>query len=181
MACRSRLGTFKVILQEAKNKTWVTGARRGPCGVESYLHLVRQAGDPERSPRPDCGVTDRSPHRTLNRRPLAEIREVILGGLLDGMPRTFNRLGVEAFDLTADVLFTTKVNDALWELVAEGRLEHTLEVPILFRLARERKIPPLHRETLGRLESEVGIPRSGGDAQPQEEGEWRALDGRVLG
>lgn len=115
------------------DQVWVTGlsVRRDDRAI--YTHLIRSPSDPERSPRPKGGHKDRAPHRTLAKRPAAEIEELLLSGLEDGEPRTFNRLGVEIFDLTADVLFTTPGNTILWQLVAQGKIEHTLEAPILFR------------------------------------------------
>lgn len=114
-------------------QVWITGLSVGRDDRAVYTHLIRSPSDPERSPRPKGGRNDRSPHLTLAKKPAAEIEELLLSGLEDGEPRTFNRLGVEIFDLTADVLFTTPVNTILWQLVAQGRIEHTLEAPILFR------------------------------------------------
>lgn len=68
--------------------------------------------------------------------PVPKLEALLLEGLGDGRPRTFNRLGVELFDLTADVLFTTPVNTALWRLVERGLIEHTMEAPVLFRRPR---------------------------------------------
>jgi len=116
--------------------TWVFGAVADREGLAAYTHLVRAPGDPQRTPRPKGGHQDRAPHRTLAKRPAAELEELLLEGLADGEPRTFNRLGVEIFDLTADVLFTTPVNAALWRLVDRGEIEHTLEAPVLFRRRR---------------------------------------------
>lgn len=112
---------------------WITGLSVSHDDRAIYTHLIRSPSDPHRTPRPEGGHKDRAPHRTLAKRPGAEIEELLLSGLEDGEPRTFNRLGVEIFDLTADVLFTTPVNTILWQLVAQGRIEHTLEAPILFR------------------------------------------------
>jgi hypothetical protein len=73
------------------------------------------------------------PHRTLNRQSLEAIRSEILRHLSDGEPRTFNRLTVELWDITADIAFDTVADEALWSLVGEY-IEHTVKVPILFRL-----------------------------------------------
>lgn len=120
--------------------TWVTGTYARRSGAACYVHLIRAPDDPERRPRPAGGLAERAPHRRLAKTPAAQWEPVLLAALEDGVPRTFNRLGVELFDLTADVLCTTPVDTALWSLVAQGLLEHTLRAPILFRL---RKGAPL--------------------------------------
>lgn len=107
-------------------------------GVAAYLHLIRARNDRERSPRPQGGYADRSPHRTLAKTCATEWRDVILAHMHDGVARTFNRLGVELLDKTADVLFQSPVDDALWSLVSDGLIEHTLAAPILFRLRRPK-------------------------------------------
>jgi hypothetical protein len=103
-------------------------------GMAAYVHLIRAVDDPERSPRPVGGYADRSPHLTLAKTCAAEWRVAILRHLSDGKARTFNCLGVELLDKTADVLFGSPVDKALWSLVADGLVEHTLVAPIRFRL-----------------------------------------------
>ena len=49
-------------------------------GIAAYVHLIRAKGDPERAPR-QAGGGDRAPHRTLAKRPNAELAEIIVGGL----------------------------------------------------------------------------------------------------
>lgn len=65
-------------------------------------------------------------------------RERIQKHLADGEPRTFNRICVELGDVTADVAFEKAPDHALWELVAQGAVEHTMTAPILFRRTRRR-------------------------------------------
>ena len=127
---------------------FVTGRKVDRRGAATYVHLIRAPNDPERSPRPKGGVRDRAPHRTLSKQPAQFWEPEILGALADGIPRTFNRIGVERFDLTADVLFTTSVNKALWSLVEQGVLEHTLVAPILFRIRKGSPAPPKVPEQL---------------------------------
>jgi hypothetical protein len=82
------------------------------------------------------GRKDRAPHRTLAMSTTVEgWRARLLAHLADRQPRTFNRLGVELLDQTADMLYRSVVDRALWSLVDDQLLEHTLEVPIFFRLA----------------------------------------------
>jgi hypothetical protein len=117
-------------------REYVRGVRVDRTGVARYLHLIRDPDDPERSPRPVGGRPDRAPHRTLSARPVATCCEDILRLLSDGRARTFNAIGVELLDLTADTLFGSPYNKALWELVERQELEHTLDIPILFRAPR---------------------------------------------
>ena len=106
--------------------------------IAVYLHLIRGQGDPERSPRPIGGRLDRAPHRTLEEVPVEKCRDDIMGLLADGRPRTFNAIGVELLDHTADTLFRSPYDQALWQLVEREAIEHTLDVPILFRIPGPR-------------------------------------------
>ena len=55
--------------------------------------------------------------------------------LLRGGPRTLNALTVEAADATADVAGPNAAA-ALWALKSAGVVEHTVDVPVLWRLVR---------------------------------------------
>lgn len=106
-------------------------------GTMSFVHLIRGPDDPERTPRPKGGRKDRAPHLTMRRKGPAAIDEwtkAIRAKLADGTPRTFNALCVEIGDVTADVVFGEAPDIALWALVCEGELEHTIDAPVLFRL-----------------------------------------------
>jgi len=109
----------------------------GKDGVAQYLHLVWGEGDPERKPRPKGGQKDRTPHHTFNKMSDEDLQTAIVEHLRDDIPRTFNRICVELWDKNASILFKTKADQALWDLVEEGILEHTFEVPVLFRLREE--------------------------------------------
>lgn len=120
---------------------WVTGAAVSRQGMDSFLHVIRAPGDPERGKRARSlgGEGNNLEHlprhwSQVRKIPVASAREHILGLLADGKARTFNAIGVELYDKTADVLFGFSVDDALWSLVADELLEHTLDVPIRFRL-----------------------------------------------
>lgn len=92
---------------ESNPVEWVTGVGTADrSGIAAYVHLIRAADDPERKPRPKGGQADKAPHI------------------------------IERWDKTADVMFTSVVNDALWALVDDGVIEHTMEAPILFRKTR---------------------------------------------
>jgi hypothetical protein len=107
--------------------------------MAQYLHLIRGPDDPERSPRPPGGLSDRSPHLSLAKTKREDWRRVILEHLSDGIPRRLNRIGVELLDHTADILFGSQVDEALWSLVADRLVEHTLQAPISFRIRRRTR------------------------------------------
>lgn len=118
----------------AAPREFVRGVAVDHSDIAGYLHLIRGQGDPERSPRPIGGRLDRAPHRTLEEVPVEKCRDDIMGLLADGRPRTFNAIGVELLDHTADTLFRSPYDQALWQLVEREAIEHTLDVPILFRI-----------------------------------------------
>jgi hypothetical protein len=119
--------------EPAPEPVFVRGVRVDRSGAAQYTHLIRAAGDPERSPRPFGGREDRSPHLTLATVEVTICREQILSLLSDGRARTFNAIGVELLDHTADTLLGSPYDVALWQLVDEDQLEHTLDAPVLFR------------------------------------------------
>ncbi len=118
----------------AAPRDFVRGASVDRTGMARYLHIIRAAGDPERTPRPKGGRQDRAPHRTLAAASPVACEAEILELLADGEARTFNRIGVELLDHTADTLMGSPYDTALWTLVARDELEHTLDAPVLFRL-----------------------------------------------
>lgn len=106
--------------------------RSGPA---QYTVLVWAPEDPERSPRPKGGRKDKAPHRTAEATPVDVWREKLVALMADGTPRTFNRMCVELLDQEASIHHGSPVQDALWALVEEGRLAHTMRIPIYFRLS----------------------------------------------
>ncbi len=103
---------------------------------EGYTHIIRSIEDPERSLRPKGGREDRAPHLTMKRQPRRELERQMLKHLSDGRARTLNRLAVELWDQNACTVFSTQVNDILWDLVERGEIEHTMHAPIRFRKVR---------------------------------------------
>jgi hypothetical protein len=114
-------------------RVFVRGVPVDRTGPARYVHLIRDLNDPERTERPIGGRVDRSPHLTLADIAVTTCREEILGLLADGRERTFNAIGVELLDHTADTLLGSPYDDALWQLVKAEQLEHTMEAPVLFR------------------------------------------------
>lgn len=110
-------------------------------GLASYMHLIRAPGDPERRSRKArqdaMGKAQAATHwRTLAKAPVAQWRAAIAELLSNGTPRTFNSISVALCDMTADVA-PDNADTALWALVADRVLEHTLETPIYFRTRKE--------------------------------------------
>lgn len=101
-------------------------------GMAKYVHLIRAEDDPERAPR-DGSDRVAAWRRKLMKQPVEELTAEIGKHLADGAPRTFNRIAVEMLDKTADTVFETPFDDALWLLVARGAVEHTLLAPVRFR------------------------------------------------
>ena len=125
----------------------MTAWRTGPLereGMETYLHMVRATDDPERSPRAKMGTKGSDPTREYAKRLRKDTprhwAERIAEHIADGKARTYNRICVEMLDKTADVLHDTPFDDAIWLLVEEKRVEHTCEIPILFRLVKRAEV-----------------------------------------
>ncbi len=115
--------------------TWIRSAV-DRSGLAAFVHLIRHPDDPRRSPRPPGGHDERAPHRVLDAMQPEKLERQILDLLADGVPRTFNRMAVELWDVTADVVFETAADRALWRLIGPV-LEHSLEAPVFFRVRPE--------------------------------------------
>jgi hypothetical protein len=118
-----------------EKKTWVTGQLPDRSGIYAYTALIRADDDPERKPRPVGGQADKTPHHTIAKRLIPDIKDEIMAHMADGVWRTMNRIGVELWDKTADILFQTNAERAIWQLVEEGKLAFTMQAPVLFRVA----------------------------------------------
>lgn len=104
---------------------------------ETFLHIVRASGDPERRSREErqaiYGEGSSTQWKTLRKQTPEQWAERIAGHLADGVPRTFNRIMVELADCTADVVFGDAPDRGLWLLVRQSRVMMTVRVPIYFR------------------------------------------------
>ena len=113
-----------------------------PRPAAPYAHIIRGADDPDRIDRArSLGGTTRGDAKVaslaqLRKRGVAELGAEILQLLDDGRVRTFNRIAVELWDKTADLVFHEAPDHALWALVSSGDIEHTISAPILFRRKR---------------------------------------------
>jgi hypothetical protein len=107
---------------------------------EVYVHLIRGPADPvasadrRRAAGEDQAAGDPTGWKKARAMPVEEWCTLLLRGLADGQPRTFNALLVETVDRTADVAGPGNAELALWSLAVEGAIEHTARAPILWRL-----------------------------------------------
>jgi hypothetical protein len=125
---------------------WDTGYPVPSERRKGYVHLMRSKHDPEmKQQRGMEAGYDPVGWKKLSKVPVTEHEKKILKLLQDGEPRTFNRISVEIYDRTADIVFQKGVDDALWNLVERGQVEHDLTAPILFRATKptrgRRKAP----------------------------------------
>jgi len=114
----------------AKRK-WYTGrfwpdkeVSIGEWGPAGFMIAARGVADPQRSERGTYGTLD---WRKTMARPVSFWRPRFLNALEDGEPRTFNRLLVEIANVTGDMGGTTSAEWALWGLVEEGLVAHTIK------------------------------------------------------
>jgi len=129
----------KIPTEYVGEAVWTSGPvdRSGPA---AYVHLVRSPDDPQRisrAARKDLGKGPVSWCGDMKASAKPEWLERIPELLGDGKPRTFNAIVLEVSGgvYTADAAFGKAPDNALWELVTAGRVEHTLVAPVLFRLA----------------------------------------------
>lgn len=108
-----------------------------PDPMAKYIIMVRGPEDPERTPRHLRNPESPNWYRHLKSTPIKVWRERLLRQLADGEARTFNRLGVELIDKTADTLHGSVVEEALWSLCLDGLVEFTPRSPVYFRLRRD--------------------------------------------
>lgn len=127
-------------------ETWMTGPTADRRGLAKFTHVARAHDDPERTDirlLPE-ELRDRTAtwRRGLAKRDPVEFRAPIHALLADGAARTFNAIGVLLLDKTADNLMDLPPDVALWTLVADGLVEHTVAGPILFRLTEAGRAAP---------------------------------------
>jgi hypothetical protein len=104
------------------------------------MTVIRGPDDPERRPREARPDSDRALNAVLKLNQIKklsvdELKPIIRDALDDGEPRTFNRICVELWDRTADLLFGERPEEALWQLAEAGEVAFTREAPVYFRKA----------------------------------------------
>lgn len=125
-----------------KTVEWFTKCRPVVTETNKYTIMIRHPNDPERRPRPVGGQEDKTPHLTFRRMTEAQVARALLRHLADGVPRTLNRIGVELWDKTGDIVGGTIVEDVLWTLCEDGSVAFTMKAPILFKcnVKNKRKV-----------------------------------------
>lgn len=117
---------------------WVSGEHVDRSGIAKYIHLIMSSEDPEQLGRHERGRKSLNWLTDFHPGTYDKWRAAILKLLSDGQPRTFNRIVLELTGRlhAGEVAFGKAPDDALWDLVKEGEVSHTMEVPILFRKVR---------------------------------------------
>lgn len=117
--------------------------------IGGYTWMIRAADDPDPESRESAkarrlaeepGLEPASAiMRSRKRLDVAAAVESVVALLADGRSRTMNRIGIELWQQTADV-----VDERVWQGVVEaveaGRLEHSCEAPILVRAYRPEPV-----------------------------------------
>jgi hypothetical protein len=113
---------------------WLTGSSEARV-VDPTLHHRPHPGDPKRGPRRKPRVTSSSSRD--------KIHTEVMQAFDDKKARTFNALSLELTGKGASKTADTPLDDALWELVAAGYLEHTsrADPAVLFRLRTPESLP----------------------------------------
>jgi hypothetical protein len=137
----------RLIDLEARSDYWHSGPYDGwDPGAEKqirngFTHMMWAPDDPERSSRESrlaklghLEATTKVMRDRKLRTPAQGLAEV-LALLADGRPRTLNRIGLELWDQTADIV-DRKIWHAMVDAVIAGQLEHSMLAPILIRLRR---------------------------------------------
>lgn len=108
-------------------------------GMAVFVHLIRAPGDPDESIKRGRknGHDPVGWKKTRKVNDVEQWMELMLVHMHDGKRRTFNKLMVELTGRTADFWFETEADKALWRLVEEGLLHHTMKAPIFFWATRK--------------------------------------------
>jgi hypothetical protein len=113
---------------KCRHPEWRTG-HFDRNGIHRFIHLIRGPLDPVAT-RAKGGPLGWREILKLN---FLELRDPILELLADGRARTFNEITVTLWDRTGDVAFDNPPDRALWSLIDDEQVEHTIEAPIYFR------------------------------------------------
>ena len=129
--------------RQVVDEVWSTGQVPDRSGMAAYIILIRSPEDPPeeqfrtRGRGQDGGGADGTYRSAgIRKGDRTQARELLLGLLGEHGPCTFNTLSLYGWGRAADAVggVGTAVEEALWDLVAEGTVEHTMASPIRFRL-----------------------------------------------
>ena len=118
--------------------TFYTGWAPKHYRAAGYATAVRDPLSGQESPdraakRARWGV---APHLAIKRLDKATLGAAMLEDLPSIEPATLHKIGLVSFGLAGNVVHGTKVEEALWDLVDAGQVEHTLST--MMGLAKER-------------------------------------------
>lgn len=117
---------------------WVTKDLPDLSGMQQYTVCIRSYIDPERMPRELMKRDTQAKWlKELMKQPVEAMEVAVMAHMADGQARTFNRIGVEMMDKTADLILGTPFEEAMWSLVAKGELAFTMVAPVFFRKVPE--------------------------------------------
>lgn len=101
-------------------------------GMSRFTHLIRWSGDSEETMARGAG--NRDPLHWRKTKSVDAFVEGIRALMLDGEPRTFNRICIEMTGATSDVWLDSPIDVALWRLVASRELWWACEDGAVFFL-----------------------------------------------
>jgi hypothetical protein len=110
-------------------------------GADRYVHLIRSPSDPRDVSARGGKVGRTTANAQLGQQTKESWRAAIEQLLETSAPVTFNALCLLLCARTADIMFETPLDDALWSLVDDARIEHTWDAPILFRAIKKAASP----------------------------------------
>lgn len=108
-------------------------------GMFAYVHLILGPDDPEPKTRKERYETEgyeTEGWKDMSKTPVSEWERRIMELLSDKQPRTFHLIMMKLTNYMhrADVAFCENPDIALWSLVKDEKLYHTMEVPVHFYL-----------------------------------------------
>lgn len=116
-------------------RTWSTGARPDTSGARAYTILIRAPWEDMDTRGRNAGGGAKGTEGAAKAKAVSpDAWYPALHALFAGDARlTFNQVCVTVAGRTADLMFKGGLEEAVWRLVEERMLEHTMRAPILFR------------------------------------------------
>ena len=120
---------FHERLAHPEREKWLTGGVQFE-GLQQYIHIARGPDDPERGPRVRGQETAWKKKLSGDPEPW---KKILYDTLKKEGPMTFNKLALLTSGYTADVAAGKAPDQALWQLVAEGKVKFTNQSPVIFK------------------------------------------------
>lgn len=124
---------FRERVAHPEREKWLTGGIQFE-GLQKFIHIVRGPDDPERGPRIKGQET--AWRKKLSGDPEPWKKELYTTLKKEG-PMTFNKLALLTSGYTADVVAGKAPDQALWQLVGEGKIKFTVQSPVLFKVVEK--------------------------------------------